>query len=227
MRIELKQAEQEGQFVATFSTLNVIDKDKDVTTPGAFADGAPVRISAWGHNWGALPVGKGVIRADDERAWVEGEFFTDTAHGRDTYLTVKNLGELQEWSYGYDVDEAEAGEFEGEQVRFLRGLTVHEVSPVMVGAGLQTRTDEIKQAKVGRRNSAADMEAMRQMRGMLAEMLDMMDSLMGDMAGGSEPGKANGRTNAEDREPDNAEESVQRSPRAAALRLQMLALSSP
>lgn len=162
MTIELK-ADQVGEFVATFATLNVIDKDGDVTVPGAFPNDAPVRISAWGHNWGALPVGKGVIHADDERAWVDGEFFMQTAHGKDTYETVKALGELQEWSYGFDVTDQSFGKFDGQDVRFLRGLEVHEVSPVLIGAGVDTRTDRIKGAKDddtkrGARNSRNDAE---------------------------------------------------------------------
>lgn len=170
MKVELKAAGREGQFTATFATLNVIDKDGDVTIAGAFVDGAPVRISAWGHNWGALPVGKGTIHADDERAWVDGEFFLDTTHGKDTYLTVKNLGELQEWSYGFDIDKQAFGKFEERDVRFLEGLTVHEVSPVLIGAGVDTRTDAIKGAKVGQRNSAADQKRVQTIHDTLVEL---------------------------------------------------------
>lgn len=182
MNVELKADGQAGQFVATFSTLQTIDKDGDVTMPGAFLDGQPVRISAWGHNWGALPVGKGVIHADEERAWVDGEFFLNTTHGKDTYETVKSLGDLQEWSYGFDVLDWSRGPFDGQEVRFLRGLDVHEVSPVLIGAGVDTRTDRIKSAKDekrGARNSASDLELMRQMRQTMAGMLDAMDQLMG------------------------------------------------
>lgn len=145
--IELKEADgQEGTFEAVFATFNVIDLDGDVTKPGAFRDGQKVRISAWGHNWGDLPVGKGVIHADEEKAWVEGRFFLDTSPGADTYRTVKGLEELQEWSYGFDILKSGQGEFEGEQVRFLEALDVYEVSPVMLGAGIGTRTTGIKGA---------------------------------------------------------------------------------
>jgi HK97 family phage prohead protease len=188
VQMRIKAAGDDGSFVATFATLNVIDKDRDVTLPGAFEDGAPVRISAWGHNWGALPVGKGVIHADDERAWVEGQFFLDTAHGKDTYLTVKALGDLQEWSYGYDILDAAPGQVEGQDVQLLRGLKVHEVSPVLIGAGVDTRTDQIKSAKTGRRNSAADTEAMRQ----ALEALDAAKTTIEALLGDDEPKAASG-----------------------------------
>lgn len=169
-RLELKADDQTGSFRAVFATLNVIDLDGDVTTPGAFRDGQEVRIARWGHNWFDLPVGKGVIHADEQQAWVDGQFFLDTTVGKDTYLTVKNLGQLQEWSYGFDVTKWSQGQFNGEDVRFLEGLNVHEVSPVMLGAGIGTHTEAIKTAKEGRRNSASDQEIIQQMHDMSLQL---------------------------------------------------------
>lgn len=148
-RVEIKD-EVKGEVRAVFSTLNVIDSDGDVALPGTFEDGAPVRISAYGHaSWnGALPVGKGVIRTTPAEAILESQFFMDTTHGRDTFMTVKELSEagLQEWSYGFDPVEWSYGEFEGQKVRFLNKVKVYEVSPVLVGAGVNTRTLAAKSA---------------------------------------------------------------------------------
>lgn len=135
-----------GEFRAVFSTFNVIDKDGDVTLPGAFAKGQEVRIAQWGHNWGALPVGKGVIDFNETDAWVDGQFFLDTIAGLDSYKTVKNLGGLQEWSYGFAVKSRHEGQVDGVDVRFLDALDVFEVSPVMLGAGIDTRTEFVKSA---------------------------------------------------------------------------------
>jgi HK97 family phage prohead protease len=158
--IALKEADgQEGTFEAVFATFNVVDRDGDVTKPGAFRDGQKVRISAWGHNWGVLPVGKGVIHADDEKAWVDGGFFLNTEGGLDTYRTVKGLEELQEWSYGFDILNSSEGEFDGERVRYLESLDVYEVSPVMLGAGIGTRTTGIKGATEGADGADADDDA--------------------------------------------------------------------
>ncbi len=143
--IEIKQEpENLGEFQAIFSRFNVIDKDGDVTLPGAFTDGQKVKIAYWGHRWNDLPVGVGVIHADSEKAWVDGRFFTDTESGMETYKTVKNLGELQEWSYGFSVLESEQGEFDGKPVRFLKKLDVYEISPVLIGAGVGTTTTSLK-----------------------------------------------------------------------------------
>lgn len=142
--ITFKADGEPGEFKAIFSTFDVVDLDGDVTLPGAFKDGQKVRVSYWGHRWDDLPVGRGMIQSDEKEAWVNGQFFMDTEGGRETYQTVKNLGDLQEWSYGFKVLERSEGEFQDEQVQFLRRLDVTEVSPVMLGAGIGTRTEAIK-----------------------------------------------------------------------------------
>lgn len=140
------KADEEGSVKAVFSTLNVIDKDGDVTLPGAFTS-ERVNIAAWGHNWGALPAGDGVIREAKEEAVFEGSFYLGTPQGDATYQTLKQRHERgfsQEWSYGFDVIEAEPGVVDGKEVRLLKKLKVYEVSPVMVGAGEGTRTLAMK-----------------------------------------------------------------------------------
>lgn len=151
--VEIKDA-AEGIVEAVFSTFNVKDHDNDVTLPGAFQDGAKVRISAYGHSsWGPSrgassvpqpPVGKGVLRVSGTEAMLEGQFFLKTQAGRDHFELVKEMDDLQEWSYGYDIVDSERGEFEGEKVRFLKQMIVHEVSPVLLGAGVGTRTIAVK-----------------------------------------------------------------------------------
>jgi Caudovirus prohead serine protease len=151
-RVEVKDADQ-GVVSAVFSTFNVVDKDNDVTLPGAFKSGADVVISAYGHqSWeGRLPVGSGKIRQTSSEAILDGQFFLNTSHGRDTFNTVKGLAAqgLGEWSYGYDVLESDKGTFDGKSVRFLKSLDVPEVSPVLVGAGVGTRTLETKSGSGG------------------------------------------------------------------------------
>jgi len=147
-RIEFKQdADTTGEFRAEFATLNVIDHDGDVTVPGAFQDGQETLIEAWNHNYGQLPVGKGVIHEDEDKAVVEGHFFLDTQGGLEHYKTVKALGDLQEWSYTFDVEDSGYGEFDGQDVQFLRKLDVWGVAPVERGAGIDTRTTDIKGRK--------------------------------------------------------------------------------
>lgn len=144
-----------GDVTALFARLNVIDADGDVTLPGAFTEGAPVIIGAYSHrSWtGALPVGKGVISTSGDSAIMTGQFFMTVAEARSTFEVVRELGPLGQWSYGYDATLFEYGDWEGRTVRFLKALTVHEVSPTLVGAGVRTMTLDAK--------TRAELEAIR------------------------------------------------------------------
>lgn len=140
-----------GEVEAVFSRFNVVDHDGDVTLPGAFKEGQAVRLSAFNHtSWGGvLPVGKGTIHNEADHAIFRGSFFMDTTAGKDHHATVKALGELGEWSYGFDVVEASHGQHDGRDVQFLKSLDVTEVSPVLRGAGIGTRTLSVKSREVG------------------------------------------------------------------------------
>lgn len=151
-RVELKDAD-EGKVRAVVATLGVKDKDGDVIEPGAFGT-QEVRVSAFNHeSWnGALPVGKGTVTERGNQAVADLQFFMDTDPGRNTFRTVKNLGELGEWSFGFDVTEEGAPDEEQEQNgvrRVLKGLAVYEVSPVLRGAGVGTRTVAAKCIECG------------------------------------------------------------------------------
>lgn len=140
--VEVKDAEK-GTVSAVFSTFDVVDKDGDLTLPGAIKDGMEVVISAYQHqsHYGALPVGKGVIRTTKTEALLDGQFFLDTAHGADTFKTVKNLGPLQEWSYSLHNVTRKSSEIDGQMVSIIEDIgLIKEVSPVLIGAGVQTRT---------------------------------------------------------------------------------------
>lgn len=147
IEFELKE-EQEGGVRAVIATFNVIDHDGDVTLPGAFPEGAPVSISVYAHNWGILPAGDGRISNTAKQAILEGQFYLGTPQGLQTYQTLKARHERgvvkQQWSYGFHIEEAGEGDFEGSRVRFLKKLSPFEVSPVMLGAGIDTVTLDVK-----------------------------------------------------------------------------------
>jgi len=147
--VTIKNADM-GEVEAVFSTFDVVDHDNDVTVKGAFTEGARVVISAYGHksHVGELPVGYGTIHEVGNQAVLKGRFLLDTAHGRDTFATVKALSEqgLQEWSYSLDDVKASRGQVDGKSVRIIESVRVKEVSPVLIGAGIGTRTLDVKDA---------------------------------------------------------------------------------
>ena len=124
---ELK-LDDKGTIEAAFAQLNVIDADGDVTLPGAFPS-KEVPMSAYGHtSWdGALPVGKGTISEEGDWAVFKGQMFLDTTAGRDAHATLKGLGPLAEFSYGYEPTDFSFGEQAGQKVRYLKLLDVFEV----------------------------------------------------------------------------------------------------
>lgn len=138
-----------GELSAVFATFDVVDHDRDVVVKGAIPDGREVVISAYNHaSWGpgAIPIGKGVVRTTDTEAILDGRLFMDTAAGRETFAALKELGHLAEYSWGFDIIDAEPGDFGGQKVRYIKRVDLHEVSPVLKGASIGTRTLAVKSA---------------------------------------------------------------------------------
>lgn len=148
--------ENKGEVECVFATLNVVDNDGDVTVPGAFKEGQTVAISQHGHTiWdGTAPVGRGEIVTVGNEAIFKGQFFMDMAAARDTFHAVKGMGEHGQWSYGFKTLNAKPGEFAGQKVNFLLEQDVFEVSPVLRGAGVGTRTTSAKRHKTEERGTA-------------------------------------------------------------------------
>ncbi len=145
---QFKKFEGEGRGLAIFASMQVIDRDHDVTIPGAFGE-QTVKL-AQAHQWQVPNIGMAKIRESGNDALADFQFYLDMAAGREWFSALKNNfdnGVPQEWSYGFNIEDSGAGEFEGQPVRFLKRLKVHEVSPVMVGAGIDTRTLDIKEEK--------------------------------------------------------------------------------
>ena len=142
--------EVEGKVESVFSVFNTIDTDGDVVLPNSIKSGYGDKGVAmvWGHDWKDV-IGKGEIVQDENKATFKGEFFMDTERGRQAYNTVKAMGDLQQWSFGYEVLDSENGKFQKDNtevdVRYLKDLKVWEVSPVLVGANQETYTLSVKE----------------------------------------------------------------------------------
>ena len=169
--VTIKDADQ-GTVEAVFSTFGVKDHDGDVVLKGAISDGASVIISAYGHkSWdGHLPIGTGTIRVTDSEAILDGKFFIDTTHGRDAWSTVKAVSEagLQQWSYSLEDIKSTKGTHDGQPARIIESVNITEVSPVLKGASLGTRTLSAKAAEVTKFSDCSDI-ALRGVR-QLVEM---------------------------------------------------------
>lgn len=142
----IKAMDDTGKGVAVIATLNTIDHDDDVTMPGAFGVQEVQMVPA--HDWQHIPIGKAVIREVGNEVVAEFQLNMELMHGQQWHQALKfDLAQgtpLQEWSYGFRIDKASHGDRDGRGVRFLEAVTVREISPVLAGAGIGTRTVALK-----------------------------------------------------------------------------------
>lgn len=148
---ELKMSEAEGMVTVAFAQTDATDEDEDYTFAGAFKNKV-VPMSAFGHtSWpergSALPPGIGEVKEIGGWAVWNGKCFMDTDHGRNTFHTVKGMGDAQQWSYGYDVLEFASPPVGLKAKRGLKNIDTHEVSPVLLGAQPTAHTRALKELK--------------------------------------------------------------------------------
>jgi HK97 family phage prohead protease len=143
--------EVEGKVSAVFSVFNEIDSDGDVVLPKSIRSGYGNKgvVMCWGHDWKQI-IGKGKITQDNDQAVFTGEFNMNTNAGKEAYETVKAMGDIQQWSFGFEVHDSEVGMYtknngEEQEVRYLKDVKVWEVSPVLVGANQNTHTLAVKE----------------------------------------------------------------------------------
>ena len=143
---QLKELTDEGVGLARIATLNVVDSDGDITLPGAFGEQLVKVLPS--HDWMALPLGKARIFEKGDEVLAEFKINLETSSGKDWHSALKfDLADgkgLIEWSYGFTIVESDSETRDGDRVRILKKLNVHEVSPVMLGAGVDTGTLTIK-----------------------------------------------------------------------------------
>lgn len=140
---QLQKVTNQGEIECVFATMETgPDHDNDLTVKGAFGVQDGVILEGWNHDRG-LPVGKGRVFERGSDAVFQGQFFLHTQNGRDHYEALKALGNV-EFSYTFDILDAEPAKFGGRPGRILKRLDVWGVGPVTRGAGLGTRLLQLK-----------------------------------------------------------------------------------
>lgn len=214
--LTLKADGEPGQVTAAFSTFDVVDSDNDIVLATALTNGQQVPMT-WSHRW-EMPIGKGTILVQEKQAVFDGMFFLETEAGLEAYKTVKAMGTLQEWSWGFRVKEAGYEQRGDQWIRVIKQAEVYEVSPVLVGAGVGTYTLGIKSGHsaladqadmvlaavadlASRYKSLADLrakegrvlsEANRKRLGSLLEALRAVEADIDELLTATDPGKGKG-----------------------------------
>jgi hypothetical protein len=145
--------EGDGIVRAVIATYGVVDFDLDLVERGAIDLSRPVAISTWNHgSWQTSqpPIGRGRLSVAGDEVVVTAEFFMQTQAGAETFYVVKSLAEvgLGEWSWSLRDVERRPDRVNGQTISRISRVKVHEVSPVMVGASIGTRTLSAKDAAV-------------------------------------------------------------------------------
>lgn len=141
----------EGTFEAAFANLTEIDHDGDGYDAGSIGE-QPVMVSQWNHgSWGegvnALPIGVGKTFERDDWGMVAGKFDMDDPDAVKTYRKIKYLKENGfpiEWSFALPSSDWRMEEINGQMVRIFTRISIPEVSPVLLGAGIDTHLTAIK-----------------------------------------------------------------------------------
>ena len=149
-RLDEKKLDQ-GLLSVVFATMNVVDKDGDMSLPGFYGNQQVMMLPA--HDWSHVPIGKGTTREEGNEAIADIAMNMDLQAAKDWLSAIKfdlkHGTPIQEYSYGFKVLEggSRLGDHSGKNIRYLTpredgtpGSKIWEVSPVLVGAGEKTRT---------------------------------------------------------------------------------------
>ena len=151
--LSIEAMDEAGTGLARIATLSAVDHDGDTYATGAF--GWKTGGDQWAqilpcHDWRAMPLGKARVYEQGDTVFADLKLNLDHQAGRDWHAALKfDLAQgaaIQEWSYGFNVLDADYQQRGDNRVRVLKRLDVMEVSPVLRGAGLGTATLALKNA---------------------------------------------------------------------------------
>ena len=141
-----------GKGLAILARLSEIDHDGDTYAKGAFSwKGDQWCPLIHHHDRYQMPFGKARVYEEGDVASAELHLNLETTSGRDWHkallFDLANGKAVQEYSYGFDVIDAEYNIQADSRTRILKQLDVHEVSTVIRGAGRGTGTLSMKALK--------------------------------------------------------------------------------
>lgn len=145
----LSSNEDTGSFEAVIATTGVVDSDGDVIAEGAMAGNTVPILPA--HDSSSVPLGKARVEERDDQVVAIGKFNLDIQVARDWFSAIK--ADLQdpppkfEYSWGFIPTKFRFEERDDMQVRVIEELDLLEVSPVLRGASVGTRTLSAKQRR--------------------------------------------------------------------------------
>lgn len=141
-----------GKGLAILARLSEIDHDGDTYAKGAFSwKGDQWCPLIHHHDRYQMPFGKARVYEEGDVAYAELHLNLETSAGADWHkallFDLATGKAVQEYSYGFDVIDADYNITADRRTRVLKQLDVHEVSTVIRGAGRGTGTLSMKALK--------------------------------------------------------------------------------
>lgn len=183
----------EGQFTAIVSVFNTVDSVGDVVMPGAFkadleawgSKGTPLPV-VWSHDWSDPFSHIGHVleaKETDTGLQVKGQLDLDNPKAKQVYNLLKG-GRVRNWSFAYDIHDAQQAQRDGKSVQELHRLSVHEVGPTLVGAHKDTDTVEVKAHPQVTVNVAAsaDPDTVKSEDPTIARLVAVLDGIDSELA---------------------------------------------
>jgi len=163
-----------GKGLAILARLSEIDHDGDTYAKGAFNwKGDQWSPLIHHHDRYQMPFGKARVYEEGDIAFAELHLNLETQAGKDWHAALMfdlSTGKaVQEYSYGFDVVDADFQVRGENRVRILKQVDVHEVSTVIRGAGRGTGTVSMKGLKAALKQG--DFGELTGALGMMAETL--------------------------------------------------------
>lgn len=141
-----KQATDAGEFEAVIATFGEVDSDGDVLEKGAF--GGQVVSVLPAHDSRSVPLGKASVVDRGDEAVAVGQFNLEIPAARDWSSALRfdlaHPPSKQEWSWGFVPTKFRFDTLDDQEVRVIEAVDLLEVSPVLRGASVGTRTIQAK-----------------------------------------------------------------------------------
>ncbi|HXS32256.1 MAG TPA: HK97 family phage prohead protease [Solirubrobacterales bacterium] len=149
----LGEGDPDGTFEAIVAVFGNVDSYGDRVVAGAFKDslvkGFPAIV--WSHQWREVPIGA-CLEAEEttEGLRIKGQLFIEeNDRAREVYAAMKNVGgdglpPLREFSFSYDIIDADWTVEDEEHIFELQKLDAIEVGPCLKGVNDETRLIGVK-----------------------------------------------------------------------------------
>lgn len=138
----VKSAGPDGTALVVIAETGVVDSDGDVVLPGAIGVQSVPLLPA--HDWASVPLGRADTYEAGSKVYASLSFNLAIPAAQEWHsallFDLEHPPPKMEYSWGYNPTKARPGEVDGRRVRLLEQVHLHEVSPVLVGASVGTRT---------------------------------------------------------------------------------------